>query len=510
MMASVKVPSPLIAFENRYRDDHEQEHGLLLDNRGHVVVERAGSEDEVKFTSAELDRACGGTLDHNHPHGKPPSMADLALAARNALTLRAFGTTPDGESYEYTVRMPVASEPLAHQIETVFDAEVTQAENDLAPFALNPWKMEREARNLTIQRLAQRYAFTYQVVQRTLPVHELTHTEKRLDGFLSITPTFRREVFSPLHADLVRLLTRNADSDGKVPLSRMDAVRHEAGRLVGQTMLGRPYQDGSIAPYRTNNGKTIPHSIYFTTLFEAMHATVAAAIAPHAAMLRNYLPVDIQRSLALANVSPFTLPVEEMDDGIFPTYDPLHLWVGPDGKQLSDRIWDVTGTLRRKLDAYLTEAIASSKPVTQMARDLEDYLLPGGDHSTLDLSYEAMRLAHAEVSAAHWRADSAAAQRNPFVDTYSVRPGPNHQVADICDAIEAGSPYPKTDTQHLPPFHPWCEDWIEWHTVARPPAVANSLLVQINAAIAASKTAFSDVIGPLSQRFITLLFGERL
>lgn len=514
------ISAPLLArdlalFEKRYYTDHQQEHAALYDGTGRLVVARQGDEDSVEFTPQELGRACGGVLTHNHPHGKPPSKADLALAARNALTLRAVGTTPDGKAYAYTVMMSNYSEQLAQRIEAMFDDLVYQAEEQLSALFTQP-KLEREARNLVIQKLALRYNFGYRRVALAPQVFsEMNKAELARLDVLGHTYQMMRDVFQPMHSNISHILTRNAHQ-GVIPLAHMDTVRTLVASQVVNTILGKPRPDGVLLPYSTVRGKVVSNSAYFTGLWNLLHLAASAAIAKHAAIMRKYLPVDLVKSYEYAMTNPFQQDIQEMDEeDIFPAYDPLHLWIGPDGKQLSDRIWNVAGDLRRKLDNYLTDAIRSSKSVQQMALELEDFLLPKPEQMPLPgleqwqhLNYEALRLARTETASAHARADWLAGQRNPFVEKYQPRVSPGHKGFDQCDIEEANGPYPKDDPAHIPVFHANCMCTIFWIEVPRPQEVVKTLRQKIEQANVAMKAAITDFIGPLSKRFLNLLFGE--
>ncbi len=486
-------------FERHIRVDHRQEHAALYDPRGNLITRRSGTYDSVQFTPDELERACGGLLTHNHPRALPPSANDLSVAAQYGLTLRAVGMSERGDSWDYTVRMAAPSLPLADILHATFDDAVEQAEHDLSGKAYDDRMWEREARHLAVRRLAHQHQFFYQRVLRDAPISEATrHERKRLNMLATVEKTLRDEWLSPLHASLVRSLNRHMAADGRVPRSRLDLVRREWNGVVQKSMLGAPQTDGSLTPYTVQHGQVQPRSLFFRTVWGLLIQGAAVAIERHAAMMRRYLPQDLQQQFQMATLSPFDTEAHEI--GPSPRYDPLHLWLGKDGKQLSDRVWQVTGDMRRRLDDYLTGAIARDIPVAQMTRELESYLLPGKG------AYEAMRLARTEVSAAMNRADSAAAQMNPFVATYSFFTAPQHQCCDVCDEVQEGSPYPKDDVAHLPPQHPNCICGIVWNTVQDIKGVVSNLRQQIEQALTKGVKSIADWIGPLSKRLLDLLF----
>jgi hypothetical protein len=486
----------LPTFEKRYRIDHNQEHAVLFDAQGKLLVERTGDEDSVAFDPQELNRACGGLLSHTHPHAKPPSKADLEVAARYGLTLRAVGVAGDGTQWDYTVAMPGVSPVLADELAKHFDDELEQAEKELAAKPLSDRAWEREARHLAVIRLARQYGFFYQRVQPNAHISETTrHEIARLNTLSSVERTMRAEWLSPLHASLVRNLNRHADEKGLIPISRMEMVRRLSAGLVVRSMLGQAQPDGTLEPYRVQHGDVQPNSPYFKALWQLMIQAAQLAVAQQAKIMRKYLPADLIRLFESAVISPFGEDVQEMAD-----YDPLHLWLGPDNKRLSDRIWNATGDMRRKLDAYLTAAITRNVPVSQMAKDLEQFLQPGAG------PFEAMRLARTEVAAAGSRAESAAAGMNPLVESYQPFTVPEHACCDNCDDIVAKGPYPKNDITHLPPYHPHCICGVIWNIVKDVKAVVDNLRAQIEQAIAQAKRSIADFIGPLSRRFLALLF----
>lgn len=491
--------SPLSIFENQYRAVHDIEHALLLDAQGQVVIVRDGDDDSVSFQPGELQQGIGGILTHSHPRCLPPSGADLALAAAYALTLRAFGTAPDtGQQFDHTVVMPGRSEQMARYIERHFDDEVEIAEKQLAALPLGDLQWQRESRHLAVQRLAQRCGFEYERIERRKSISETTqHEQKRIGVLASVTPVMSDQFFVPFRDSLVRALVRQADASGRIPPERLDAIRQLATAHVQRAFLGVPLRDGTLTPYTVDRGEVAIRSSFFRVLWDLMRTAAAAAIERHASIMRKHLPADLVRAYEFATVNPFDEALHEAESDT-PLYDPLHLWVGPDGKRLSDRIWNVAGDMRRKLDQYLTIAIAQRTDVATMAKELEQFLMPGAG------TFEAMRLARTETSAAYHRADSAAAQGNPFVETYQPFTAPEHACCDNCDEIVKAGPYDKADVAYLPPYHAHCICGVLWNLVSD--GVVIRLRQQIEQALSAAKTAITDVIGPLSRRFLDLLF----
>lgn len=525
-------PLALATFEKRYRTDHAREHALLLDADSKLIVYRSGDAGSVDFSPEELVRAEGGLLSHNHPHGKPPSKFDVALALRYGLTIRAFGLTPDGENWDYTIRPPGASAAASDYVLAHYDDQVEQAERGLAARAdqenWSDWKWERESRNLAIVNLAKMLGFAYDRTRRSVPIAEMTRRDRqsedrRLAILVGLETTMRNQVFAPLASAIAATLSRHAGVDNRVAAYRLETIRREIARHVQQTMLGGPDASGVLTPYSVVHNEVRPRSVYFRTLWTAMRAAAAVSVEKQADLMRRYLPPDLVRLFEMATLSPFDTAVQE-DESDLPTqglgpdfgqgYDPLHRWIGQDGKQLSDRIWNATGDMGRKLDLYLTQAITRGESVQQMARDLEQYLVPGRksrvDTPWGNMSADAMRLARTEVASAGHRADYAAARLNPLVETYSPFTAPRHQCCDECDDEERGGPYPVDDPTHLPTFHPNCICGVIWHIVEDVTAAVDSLREQIMRAIAQARRSIADFIGPLSKRLLDLLFRGRL
>lgn len=498
----VQTLSPLVAFERRYRNDHLREHGLLFDADGVIIAENSGDYDSVSFTAEQLVAAAYGLLTHNHPRNLPPSSADVALAAQYRLTIRAVGIAPDtGEQFDHTVRFDNPSSQLSPALALAFEDEIELAERELSREPYGDLQWQREARHLALKRMATRFGFSYNRVQRQAALSEASrHERARLSILGGISEKLARDVWTPLHASLVASLARHAGPDGRIPIGSADIVRQQMSGLVQRTFLGSPLRDGTLAPYTTERGVTVPRSRYFTALWELLYAAALHAVRRHADMMRKYLPEDLIRAYEMATLDPFDTTLAEADG---PQYDPLHLWLGADGKRLLDRIWVAAGDLRRNLDAYSTEAIAARKPVQVMARELEAFLVNGSG------SYEALRLARTETAAAGWRADFLAAQQNPLVETYSFFTAPSHQCCDECDVVQSGGPYPKNDAAHLPPRHPNCICGIVWNMVKNIPSVVARLRDQLQHAVATATKAVTDWIGPLSKRFTDLLFRGR-
>lgn len=70
--------------ENEIRNK-DVEKAFVFDKNGKVVLEKEGTENEVKFKVYELNTFKGNILTHNHPNGTPFSVADIKMACETSL-----------------------------------------------------------------------------------------------------------------------------------------------------------------------------------------------------------------------------------------------------------------------------------------------------------------------------------------------------------------------------------------------------------------------------------------
>lgn len=162
-------------------------------------------------------------------------------------------------------------------------------------------------------------------------------------------------------------------------------------------------------------------------------------------------------------------PLAELDPSR--RWVPMHRWNDPNGYRLSDRIWQNSIRTRVKVDALVAEAIRDGMSAVQLAKRLEQFLLP--ERAALrtrrpygsDGSFDAMRLARSEIARAANQAAFTAAYLNPYVDKIDVRRSPNGDPkCPICPqhaTIGIGGerirePY-DINNAHLPIFHPHCK-----------------------------------------------------
>ena len=145
-------------------------------------------------------------------------------------------------------------------------------------------------------------------------------------------------------------------------------------------------------------------------------------------------------------------------------YDASHPFVppqvqGPDGYRLSDRVWNVNNRTRVRVDNIVMSGIRQGEGAARIAQVLESGLIPGRKlirtrtPYNRNASFDAMRLARTEITAAAGRASIASSNANPYVDRMEWRLSQSHPRVDICDSL-AGTYV----IAELPayPAHPHC------------------------------------------------------
>jgi len=166
-------------------------------------------------------------------------------------------------------------------------------------------------------------------------------------------------------------------------------------------------------------------------------------------------------------------------------YDVLHLFVGPDGYRLSDRVWRAGVSTRNAIDELLDYHIRNGTAAVDIAKELEKFLKrervgirtkrPYGRWG----SYDARRLARTEITAALGRGVIAAALANPFVHVIEWALSPNRTGEWDCNceenatADEHGYGPGMWPVEMVPPYpdHPHCMCSLRPVTVAREEAI---------------------------------------
>lgn len=337
-------------------------------------------------------------------------------------------------------------------------------------------------------------------------------------------------LFRDLHAQIVPVLLRHERASGGIEPAQSLRVRDEVGALVTGAFL-QPTSRGAVAPFEVRGRRVVPLSRYAVALWAHIDGVTRLAVEQHAAIMRRQLrrAPDVLAAFMTARRDPFQAARATVSEQAhwkprpFLDYDPYHRFVDPRGYTLSTKIWDTSAATRRKIDLYLSDAIAQGKGAREMAAELERFLLPGrGLVKTrkpygTTASYDAMRLARTEITAAHGRAGLMGAYANPFVTGVNwVRSSSRRPcTSGICDMLEAGSPYTLENVPNLPgDSHPHCMCRYEW-LIEDTAAVIEDLRTQLDdllpftAPPSGSALPFALLITPLLvETFTRLLLDE--
>jgi hypothetical protein len=274
-------------------------------------------------------------------------------------------------------------------------------------------------------------------------------------------------LYAGLHARLMGHVTRAATGEGQtVPPQDSQAVRNAVSGEV-LALFAQPVGRQAPAPFNIVSGRVMPASPYMLTLWPFIEDATRLAVEAQAAIMRRSLrrAPDLVAVFERARRNPMAVArrVSEQDFPRRPflTYDPAHRFVDPRGYRLSDRIWDVGASTRRKIDQLLAEMIAEGRGSLEISRELEQFLNPRRLIARTrkpygrNASYDGMRLGRTEITAAGARAHRMAALMNPFVEEYDFVLSNSHKILDECDAAADGSPY-RWDDDSAPhiPLHP--------------------------------------------------------
>ena len=147
------------------------------------------------------------------------------------------------------------------------------------------------------------------------------------------------------------------------------------------------------------------------------------------------------------------------------------------GLFLSDNIWSKNVKYRDTITKILQTAVAEGQDCVKTARMLDEYVLKGkktlvdnypnmikrmGNRIPSDVSYEALRLARTEMTAAYGEGVLVAAKVNPATQGIKYILSKSHPKKDICDDITGSDNYGlgigvyPIDNPPVYPFHPHC------------------------------------------------------
>lgn len=313
-------------------------------------------------------------------------------------------------------------------------------------------------------------------------------------------------LFARLVQDVTREIMMRADAEGMISQDEQYALEQAVDQRIMRMFLARRGQ--RMVPFTVaRNGEVIPASPYMDRLWNGIQRATRIPAEHHASVLRRYLPRRLVLRLDLATERP----VREQTDIFRPhplaQYDPPHLWVDPNGYQLSERVWRTASNTRRRVDMLLEEGIREGRAARDIAADAERFLQPGRTLRTrkpygTDASFDAMRLARTEVSRAAAEADEMSAAMNPFVEglEWNRSPGSDYD-CDECEDLAAGGPYPVDDPPVMP-AHPHCMCYWSYALVEDKQEVIRALQEDARRA----RSELMDRIGPLqTARFTQML-----
>lgn len=270
------------------------------------------------------------------------------------------------------------------------------------------------------------------------------------------------DLFGDVADRIAGVVLRYAGPDGTIPPARGVDVRVEVASLIDDVFTGTiPGRRGRHA-YGADG--VSPLAPYPRILNKYIVQVVRGVVEPHARFMRRVVPADLQARLAVlvevreqALDTPVTM-AEQAGKGLLRLFHPnplawyeaAHTWVDPRGYRLSDRIWRTDQETRRKLDRLLAEMISKGYGAADIARAVEQYLIPARRLKTTTKPYgprygtfafDAMRLARSEIARAHGQAAKAAAITNPYVEAVNWNLSLMHPKVDICDTIQAQNPH---------------------------------------------------------------------
>lgn len=296
-----------------------------------------------------------------------------------------------------------------------------------------------------------------------------------------------KAILRPAVDQIGMLLQRSAGFDGKIDRRRESTVIEQAGEIVQ-----RVYVSGRRA--FADDGAT-PLSPYAALINQWVAYTTIKAVRNQQAWMKRTMPEDVYRWLQGAKRP--SVVREQIDvtgrthSGFVPNalakYDPLHLWVDPNGYRLSDRIWRVGVDTRARLDAMLAEQIRNGNSAINISKKAEQFMLPGRAALRTDkpygrdASYRGMVLGRTEIARAHREATLVSARLNPYVTGMDWALSASHPKMDICDSLATvgmgggrlKEPY---DLYSVPPYpHPQCLCTIMSVVTATPAQVTEAL-----------------------------------
>jgi hypothetical protein len=270
-----------------------------------------------------------------------------------------------------------------------------------------------------------------------------------------------------------RVLAQYSSGDGIIPVEDKNDVLAEILPIATRIFVGG---DDKSAFAKDGTTALAPYGVLLNQIFVRVTVDI---VYTHTRQMKRSLPENVFNWLA----TPFAR-LEEVTGGEFndkydnlriftsnplAKYDPMHSWIDPNGYDLSDRIWNVSQTVRTQINNLVADGITRGLSSEEIASSVERFLNPNRAPLRTnrpygrDASFDAMRLARTEISRAHAVASQTAALANPFVTGLDWALSLSHPKKDICDSLATlgmsgerlQPPYP-VDTVSIPPAHPFC------------------------------------------------------
>lgn len=263
------------------------------------------------------------------------------------------------------------------------------------------------------------------------------------------------------------LLVRYTNKNGEIPVTATHAIKQQIRREFTKIMLGTQTNDGHLTPFIVHDNKVTPHSAYASLLWSYITKATELGVLNQSSMLRKLIAKDDVDSIK--NSIP---PLNKLRSLITNHISPLS-WIDPQGRKLSDRIWNISGDISRKLDRFL-EAQLLHRNISTATDEEDNTTITTQGNSISDISksliisgifFGIQQLALNEVYRALIYADYTAATINPLIDKYHPHVSSSHKIEDTCDLEESNGPYLITDKSHLPPFHVNCLCDCDWITL---------------------------------------------
>jgi len=252
-----------------------------------------------------------------------------------------------------------------------------------------------------------------------------------------------KAILRPAAEQIGAVLQRYAGADGAIDPRRERQVLSATGQIIDRVFVG---SDGRHAYAEDEATPLSP----FARLINIWVASVTVkAVYNQRNWMKRHVPEDVYNWLSRAKrpaIVRETIDVSARANPVFAPnvlakYDPLHLWVDPNGYRLSDRIWRTGVDTRTRLDAMLAEQIRNGNSAFNISKKSEQFMLPGRAALRTDkpygkdASYNGMRLGRTEITRAHGGATLISGELNPYVTGTDWVLSGSHPKLDACDQL---------------------------------------------------------------------------